>query len=489
MRRLLTCTLLLLSGSLAAGQSAGLQASQLREDFDVLRRAVEEAHGGLDRFTSRADLDRVFAAAQARLTEPMTTLAFAAALSEALAAIRDGHMRLEYDNATVSSMATATMLPLRVSHEAGRYVITSNDTAGDVTIQPGMELTSVNARPIAGVVSAIIPKLSPDGFVETGRPWRLARAFAENYWLYVEQAPTFTVVARTSEGREVTATLPGVTRAERAKNASTNRVNAAMAANAAKLDGSSDLISLTFEDADAVGRLRVRAFDGGTFIADLDNAFATVRSRGSKALVLDLRGNGGGVDMYGAALVSHFASQPFRYFDRIKVTTIKPSFATWKPSTFDDLRNGTIAAPGGGFLVQPALHPGVAEQQPASLPFLGKLAVLIDGGTFSTAADVCAQLRARTAAVFVGEETGGAAEGNTSGLNAQIVLPNSQLKLKVQMYGYWNALGTSLASAKIAPRGRGTMPDFRVVRTVADTLAGRDAGVERALAVLRPSKP
>ena len=178
-------------------------------------------------------------------------------------------------------------------------------------------------------------------------------------------------------------------------------------------------------------------------------------------------------------------SEPFRYFDHIKVTTIKPSFATWKPATFDSLRTGTTPAPDGGFLIQPGLHPGVAGQKPAGSPFLGRLVVLTDGGTFSTAADVCAQLRARTKAVFVGEETGGAAEGNTSGLNAQIVLPNSALKLKVQMYGYWNALGTSRPGPKIASPGRGTLPDVIVVRTVADTLAGKDAGVERALAILR----
>jgi hypothetical protein len=485
MGRFLICTIVLLSGPFTAAQSSVFRPPQLQKDFDVLRRAVEEAHGGLYRFTPKADLDRVFASARTKLDRPMTTLTFGATLSEALAAVRDGHLRLEYDDATVKAMAAAPMLPLRVAHESGRYVVTSNDTASDGTIQPGMELMSVNGKPIAEVVGAIAPKLSPDGFVETVRPWRLARGFAQNYWLFVEQASTFVVVARTIDGRAVTATLPGVTGSERTNNASGNRVNATMAASVAKLDGSRDNISLTFEEGGAVGRLRIRGFDGATFLTDLDKAFATLRDRGSKALVLDLRGNGGGVDVYGAALVSHFMSQPFRYFDHIKVTTIKPSFATWRPSTFDSLKAGTTAAPEGGFLVQPVLHPGVAEQQPGASPFLGNLVVLIDGGTFSTAADVCAQLRARTKAVFVGEETGGAAEGNTSGLNAQIVLPNSGLKLKIQMYGYWNALGTSGTGSKATPRGRGTLPDFPVVRTVADTLAGRDAGIERALAVLR----
>ena len=147
----------------------------------------------------------------------------------------------------MSRMAAAPMLPLRVGHENGRYVVTSNDTPSDSTIQPGMELLSVNRKPITAVVGAIAPKLSPDGFGETLKPWRLARGFAQNYWLYVEQTPTFTVVARTSEGREVTATLPGVTSAERTRHASGNRVNATMAANVARRDGASDTISLTLE--------------------------------------------------------------------------------------------------------------------------------------------------------------------------------------------------------------------------------------------------
>jgi hypothetical protein len=401
--------------------------------------------------------------------------------SEALAAIRDGHTRLEYDDATMAALAAARSLPLRVASEHGRLIVTSNDTPADSAIRPGMELVSVNGRPIASIVAAIAPKLSPDGFVETGKAFRLARTFAQNYWLFVEQASTFTVVTSAIPGETVSSTLGGVTNAERAANA--NPVNAAMAASAATIDGSRDIVSLSFPQGDDTGVLRIRAFDGDTFIASLDKSFATLRQKGTKALILDLRGNGGGVDMYGASLVSRFVDAPFRYFDRIKVTTIKPSFATFKASTLDQLRVGTTRAPEGGFLVLPALHPGVAEQKPAAVPFLGRLAVLIDGGTFSTSADACAQLRSRTKAVFVGEETGGAAEGNTSGLNAQVVLPNSGLKLKVQMYGYWNALGSLQPAAQ--PKGRGTLPDVPVVRRVADVLAGVDAPAREAFAVIR----
>jgi len=222
----------------------------------------------------------------------------------------------------------------------------------------------------------------------------------------------------------------------------------------------------------------VRTFDGEAFASSLDGAFRTLREKGTRALILDLRGNGGGVDEYGALLVSRFVSGPFRYFKQIKVTTVRPSFATWKPATFENLKEGTEPAADGGFLVLPKLHPGVAEQAKSANPFLGKVAVLIDGGTFSTSADVCAQLRSLTRAVFVGEETGGAADGNTSGLNAQIVLPNSHFKLKIQMYGYWNAVSGHRV-------GRGTLPDVVALRTVEDMLSGSDSALSRALALLQ----
>jgi C-terminal processing protease CtpA/Prc len=464
----------LLALTVGTSGPAELQPSQTQQDFDVLRRAVEEAHGSLYRFTAKPELDRQFDRARTALDRPMSTLAFAGIVSEALAYVRDGHMRLEYDEATTTALAAARLVPVRLVSERGRLVVTGNDTSGDSTIQPGMELLSVNGRTVADIIKTILPKLSGDGFIETGKAFRMARNFAQNYWLFIEQAETFLVTARTKDGSTVKATLEGITTADRAKSA--NPVNATMVAKMARLDGSKDAVSLQFPRGHDVAWLRVKFFDGDTFESSLAAAFSTVREKGAKAVVLDLRGNGGGVDLYGAALVSQFVSKPFRYFKHIKVTTIRPSFATWKVSTYENLKTGTIPAPDGGFLVLPALHRGVEEQKPAASPFLGRVFVLIDGGTFSTAADVCAQLRSLTKATFIGEETAGSADGNTSGLNASIVLPNSGLKLKVQMYGYWNEVTGS-------KHGRGTLPDREVLRTVDDVLAGKDSALELAVSL------
>jgi hypothetical protein len=483
----LVVCVILPSGSLLRAQSdmrtqpvdggARLSVAAAQADFDVLDRALEEAHGGFDRFAPRAELDRRMAAHRARLERPMSRLVFAGILAEAIAELRDGHARLELDSATSAALATARVLPLRVQLESDRLMIQFNDSPGDTTIRPGMELSRINGRPVADIVRALLPKVSGDGFIETGKRARLAREFASLLWLYIEQADSYTVAVRDTSGRSITSTIAGIIESDR--RTIVNPVNAAMVENMARLDGPRGTIALQFFGDGAIARLRIRAFQGADFPATLDSAFGAMREKGTNALILDLRGNGGGVDEYGALLTSYFVERPFRYFDHIHLTTIAPSFATWLPRTFDQVRAGTVPGPKGGFRVLPVLHPGVGEQRPASHPYLGKLVVLIDGGSFSTTADVAAQLRSRARATFVGEETSGTYEGNTSGLNALIVLPNSRLRMKIMMYGYWNAVRAP------AERGRGTLPDHVVGRGVRDLLRGRDPALERAIALVR----
>lgn len=461
----------------SADAVAQLSSSAALADFDVLRRALEEAHGGFDRFSTRAELDRRLDRHRARLNGPMSTLTFGGIVAEAIAEIRDGHARLELDSVTSAALARARVFPLRVQFEGDQLIVLFNDSPGDSTIRPGMEILRINERPIVGVVGALLPKVSGDGFIETGRRARLARGFAPLFWMYFEQADTYTVTARDTAGLSVTTTLPGVL--ERDRRTIVNPLNAVIAENIVRLEAPPGNVSLQFFDDTAIARLRIRAFDGQRFPALLDSAFRDLREQGTKALILDLRGNGGGVDEYGALLASYFVEQPFRYFDHIRLTTIAPSFATWPTRTFDAVRAGTVPDPRGGFRVTPVHHPGVGEQRPASHPFLGKLVVLIDGGSFSTTADVAAQLRSRERATFVGEETGGTYEGNTSGLNALIVLPNSRLRLKIMMYGYWNAVRPP------DKPGRGTLPDHMVAYRVGDLLRGRDLALERAISLAR----
>ncbi|GAB3947221.1 S41 family peptidase [Spirosoma harenae] len=458
--------------------SRTLTIQQKQADFDVLRSALKEAHGGLYRFTDSTVLNQRFDQYRSQLPFVKDQVGFISLLSAMLAEVRDGHMRLEYDGTTNEQLSNARLFPFRTILEGEKLMVAYNETPDNTTVIPGMEILSINGRKTSALVGEILARISGDGFIQTGKKRRFERSFAQNYWLFIDQSAEFTMIVKDKAGKETTVTVSGVPTSERVTNRTANRVNELMIKSANQLDVSKENIAVRFADDKKIAGIRIRGFDGQQFVATLDSVFLHLKNEKTKALILDLRGNGGGVDEYGAALVSQFTDKPFRYFDRIHLTSIAPSFATWKPRTFETLRKQTVPDPKGGYLVTTAMHSGVGEQQPAKNPFLGKVIVLMDGGTFSTSADVTATLRKLTNAAFIGEESGGTAEGNTSGLNALIKLPNSELGLKIQMFGYWNAL-------VVREKGRGTLPDYPVETRIADLLEGQDKQWLQAVSLAR----
>jgi hypothetical protein len=469
------CCLFAGTGSIKAQE---YPVSELQSDFDQLRGALEEAHGGLYRHSTKADMDKTFARFRQQLNNPMTQYQFISLLSELLAATHDGHMRLEYDGNTTAAIVKARLLPLRFLLEGDILRVVLNATPDDATILPGMELISVNGYPIAELVKSYLQKLPGDGLIETGKKRRLGNDFSQLYYLYTDTSSLFTIKVKDEKDNIITSVLPGILSSERQTNERNNPVNSTVMVNILKIRGVSQNISLRMLEGSAAAVLRIRSFDGNDFYTKIDSVFYALQEARTKSLILDLRGNGGGVDEYGAYLVAQFMSKPFRYFDHIRLLTINPSFTKLTDHTLQELQKNTIPAPIGGYLVTSALHSGVGEQMAGKNPFKGKLLVLLDGGTFSTAADVCALIRHLTKAVFIGEESGGGSQGNTSGLNAMLRLPNSKLSLKIHLYDYYNAVNPKV-------KGRGTMPDYPVILTVADVIQGIDRAWDKALEVAK----
>jgi C-terminal processing protease CtpA/Prc len=459
-----------------AATAEALTPTETQADFDLMRKALEEAHTGLYRYSTKAQMDRAFDAQRAKLNRSMTKVEFLAVVSETLAQIRCGHTGAMPDEELQAQITNARMFPLRFLPERGRLIVISNDTPADRTIQPGMEIIEINGRKTNDILNRILPALPTDGDVETGKWKRIQQGFGQQYWTFVEQASEFAIKARDASGKIVDANLAGVTASERAKNQ--NAVNADAKAALGSLDWSKENLSLRFLKDPEVAQIRIRGFGGQDYPQWMENTFKTLREKKTRVLILDLRGNGGGRDMYGAMLVSYFTDKPFRYFDHINVKTITPSFkqySDWNADREAQLREGMTPNPSGGFLVTAKLHPGVAEQSPGKYPFMGRTLVLIDGGTFSTAADFCAVLHHLKRGIFIGEETGGGYYGNNSGMQTIVTLPNSKLRIRTPMYEYWNAV------PGYNGKRRGTRPDYPVETKVANLLNGRDDQLDMAL--------
>jgi len=452
-----------------------LSVTNTQADFDLLRRALEEAHSGLYRYASKSEMDRMFASNRSRLSRPMTRTEFVPIVAETLAQIRCGHTGMTLDEATQKEIAAARLFPLRIRIEGQRQVVQSNDTPDDQTIKPGAEILEINGKKMSAIVDQLMAGLTGDGDIESGKKAKLQGGFERLYWVNIDKSSTFTVKVKDSSGKIVTSQLAGVLEADRSKNQ--NPVNADLKTSLTRLDWTTGNLSVRFLKDPDVAEIRIRGFGGNDYPKWTEDTFKMLGEKGTKSLIIDLRGNGGGADMYGAMLVSYLTDKPFRYFDHIDVITINPSFKEYSDWREDEakLLERMSRNPAGGYLVTPKGHPGVAEQPPSKYPFMGKVFILIDGGTFSTAADFCAVTHHLKRATFIGEETGGGYYGNNSGMQTILTLPNSKFRIRIPMFEYWNAV------PGYDGKRRGTKPDHVVETKIANLLRGVDEQLDLAV--------
>jgi hypothetical protein len=87
--------LLLVSCQKTYDLTAKFTPGQLRDDFRVLRKSLEEAHPGLYRQTSKGELDRLFSEAEQSLDRPLDVFEFYRVLAPLVASIRCGHTNLQ----------------------------------------------------------------------------------------------------------------------------------------------------------------------------------------------------------------------------------------------------------------------------------------------------------------------------------------------------------------------------------------------------------
>ena len=438
---------LLLAAAVTGATAAPLTAQQLQADFQQVRRALEESHGGIYRYTSKATLDRVFDDAAAKLDRPMEAVDFHRILGPAVAAVRCGHTALIPAPALQSAMEQALLLPLDVKLIGGRiYVLRDLDGALELA---GREIVAVNGVPASAIVSRALNASHGDGFIATGREQRVARRFKEELFLQFGMQGRFTLALDGPVAQSVTIT--GKTLAA---------LRLASASRYPQDQPRKGFADLSLLDNGKIARLQIFNFsdedeeEDGAVI--LKKAFAKIGASGAHTLLLDLRDNGGGEDALGKRVFSHLVDMPFPYYEAL---TVKRSGAVGVDSV--------------------TRHPNLGIQMLAMPTFKGRVIALINGRSFSTTAELITQLHDKQRATFVGEESGGAYHGNSSGSSMTVVLPNSAAKVVIPLVTYTLAVSVKHAN------GRGVVPQVHVAPTIGDYLSGRDVVLEKALQMAR----
>ncbi|SDM31604.1 S41 family peptidase [Kriegella aquimaris] len=473
MKKILYLGTFLLSAALGAQKLPILNPNELQNDFHFFRTALEEAHPGLYRYTSKAQMDTHFKSIQNSLKTPLSEQEFYKKLLPLISEIGCGHTKLLPPKIDTYNYYynTQTLFPLQLFFEGDTaYAVSSYGK--EMPFKPNTQILAINGEGMKKIVEKLKKTLFSDGRNTTFKYYEINKFFNGLYGniiTNVENPPNRFIVDYLEDEIEKTVTLNPVTLEEiKAKQQNENPETPFQ-------------LEITEDHKTAV--MTIISFwpdDKSNFKNFLKSSFTEIRANEVENLILDLRNNEGGKDAYGALLLSYLVDKSFSYYDRLEAVTDKKfSFHEHaRLPKFYGLMRGMLSKNDNGKYLWKK-NKNLKIQKPQNNPFLGKVIVLINGGSFSVTSEFAAVAHHLKRAVFIGEETGGGYHGNNSGAFAIVKLPNSKIDLGIPLLAYYTAVGD------YAFKDQGVIPDYEVRPTIEGKLFKKDEVMERAMEILK----
>ncbi len=460
--------------------------AELQADFTEMYQRLQSAAFNLYAFTPKADFDRAYRDTLAGLTNPMTLLEAQIRFEEFAALARMGHARVAFPYATWSQRMKAggKAFPLAIRVMDGKTIVVRNQSGTD-EIAIGDEIAKMNGAPMQEWLKRTERHVS----AETAYMAHSLMEFDFPIYVWVELGDVdgFDLEIRTAEGKPRKVRVPARTSAEM-------KTFGAAQPPALALDTPMRDTKIL---ADKVGYLRPGPFynaeaktgaeqwDVSGFQRFIDDAFGKFKAAEVERLIIDLRGNPGGDNLFSDVMIAWFAKKPFRFFSQFKVKVSPESTR----ANEDRLQNDAAAAG----LVSRQYAAMYAKAKPGEtvdfeLPlvppregerFDGKVFLLVDRQSYSNTVAVAALVQDYKFGTVLGEETSDMA--TTYGAMEQFKLPKTGIAV-----GYPKA---HIVRPNGNPRSRGVVPDIAIPIPVIETPA--DEVLQRAVAIAleTPARP
>ncbi len=382
--------------ALDPGSEPSFTGAQLAEDFSLLRQVVEQLHPGLYRYNTKASVEASFRTLLGAVEHGASPGEAYRALSVFLATIRCGHTYANFFNqpkrlADRLFRSGATRVPFWFVWRGEGMVVTRDFTAGAL-LPPGTEVLALDGVPAPAILSALLAVARADGSNDRKRVNGLEihgdtdlEAFDIYFPLFFPQrvAGRYLLSVRSPSGAPSDVPVEALTFPQ--------RLAPVQAALAARRGGEAPIWTLSIEGQGAwltmpTWALYQSRWDWKEF---LRQSFLALQQRRVRDLVIDLRGNEGGLAV-GDVLLPQLVRAPLRLeplerrvrYRRVP-DSLLPVLDTWDPS-FKDW-GAAAAGPVDGFYRLTRSGDGDAGPivTPVAQPFAGKVWVVVDASNSS----------------------------------------------------------------------------------------------------------
>lgn len=452
-----------------------LSRDAIVEDVKLLREAYGALHPGLLRYNDPAKLEAGYVALSAGGDSDLA--GFYLRLSRFLTTIRCGHTYANFYNQRApvrrALFEGPDRLPLHFVWLESRMIVTG-DPMG-LGVSPGDEVISLNGAPVGQVLAALMTVARADGGNDAKRRQLMSmqgedgfESFDVFYPLIFGARTRHDLVIEGKDGRRRRLSAPAITLDQRR----------AQRPPQIDKDHDSPVWTLRHEKDAAVLTMPSWAlFDSAwDWRAWLDARMDELVTRNVHRLVIDLRGNEGGLDC-GDAIIARLIEAPVRQNDMQRLTryrkipdNLRPHLDTWDRA-FDDWGDDAQPYDDRFYTLARRADEG-AVVQPKGPRYRGEVRVLI-GPQNSSATFIFAQLVQREKLGWLyGEPTGGNRRGINGGAFYFLRLPRTGIEVDLPLIGYF---------PRTSEPDAGVTPDVPVPRRREAIAAGIDPALMAAL--------
>ena len=455
---------------------------ELREDYTLFRKMLEDVHPSLYWYTPKDSIDYYFDEGYRRIQDSMTEPGFRTLMSYVLAKINCGHTssRYSHDYNRYLEIARLKTFPLSVKIWQDTMVVTANLNRKDSILKRGTPILSINGRQQQEIVDSLCKFISSDGYNDIAKYQQLSNrgTFAGWYKNIYGLSDKFTIEYLDTNGIVRTTTIPVF---DPAKDTTAFRGAPAVKFSKKEIRRQRRFITrnLQVDTVMNTGFMTLASFSRGNKLGSFfKRSFKLLEKRKIEHLVIDVRGNGGGDASLSTLLTRYLIDHPFKIADSLYATRrttnygkhIDKQFVYWVAMQFVTNRHAD-----GKY------HFGYFERHQFKpkhkFHYSGKVYILTGGNSFSATTLFASALKGQKNVLIVGEETGGAAYGNTAWMIPDARLPNTKMGFRLPKFRL-------VIDKNGLKDGRGVQPDVFAGPSVQAIRDGIDYKIDKVRALI-----
>ena len=461
---------------------AKIAPDKLQQDVTYIHNKLTKLHPQLYYYISKKDLDYKFDSLKKSIQEPLTRKEFYFKISPVFASIRQGHINVVVPRKRLSKErlkiidSTSLLTPisdLEVEFYNKKLYVVKNNSI-DSIVEIGTEIISIDSVKPSVIYDKYYNTFSSDGFNTTFKK-RIFNSIIFAYYYWEKGYKDSMQVVYNLNGDTLTKMIT--------RNVNKKSKSQQKQLNHYKVDSKHCHLSFVGADSD-IALLKVDNFMSLSY----EKFFRKIDSIKSPKLILDLRGNPGGMLFSSEKLFSYLIDSSYYFYQPFEITTRTSVLHTRRFRQknmlgklfhiaflpFKIVRFGIqlicVKKVDNRFYSYSLFNRSIVKPR-KKYNFKKQIYVITDGGSFSAACLLSSVLKGYHLATFVGEETGGDFNGTCAGQLPTFRLPNSKLRVSF-------GIKYLKTNCSVETFGRGIMPDVEIIPTLEDRINQRDPELE-----------